>query len=179
MSSWSYGNIRFRGLEMDILNMLKNEIGWCGTDKVSHVPVHHNPIVKKNKFGEPTVECPEDVKKINWNYPGFYFKSGNRSILGDGLVIFPAYRHEYSYENEEDERVVWVFDGFHEAYGVEISKFQEIAKKYRLDIRINVWDQGFESYTNVVILADGEVEKYEMPEYKDWAWESEMPQMGG
>lgn len=179
MSSWSYGVIRFRGEEMGIFNMLKNEIKWCGTDKLTHRIVHHSVVVKKNTYGEPTIEAPEDAKSKEWMFPGFYFKNGNRTILGDGCVIFPAYRYEYCWENEEDERVVWAFDSFHEAYGVEPDLFATIAEKYNLDIRVNAWDKGFGYYSNLIVKADGTIEKMDVIEHKDWAWESEMPQMGG
>lgn len=179
MSSWSYGVVRFRGKEMDILNMLKNEIKWCGTDKVTHMSVRYNVVVKKNTYGEPTIEAPEDAKSKEWIFSGFYFVNGTRTILGDGSVIFPAYRYEYCWENEEDERVVWAFDSFHEAYGVEPDLFATISKKYNLDIRVNAWDKGFGCYSNLIVKSDGTIEKMDVIEHKDWAWESEMPQMGG
>lgn len=102
---------------------------------------------------------------------GFWIKDSRRHFVGDGGGI-------YSYIDDEDENAVAVFDSFKAAWVIDKEPFASMAKKYRIDIRVEGFDRGTELHQIIEADRDGSVTENRI-EYSDWRWECPCPEVGG
>jgi hypothetical protein len=60
-----------------------------------------------------------------------------------------------------------------------MDKIVEIAKKYKIDIRVNGYEKGMEFEQLFEVSRNGEVKCESFIQYADYTWECPMPLLGG
>ena len=158
MPNWCEGNIRFRGKRENIINLLLNELEFCGNEKAK---VIYND--------EDSEIYTEDIKN---SLDDWYINGTNRCFVNG----FHTYLDE---ETEKDINVC--IDGFRAAWSIKDQGFRELAQKYDVDIRCVGFENGCLFYQIITFYRDG-YKKEEYKEFKDcneWGWNALFPNLGG
>lgn len=110
-------------------------------------------------------------------------------IYGDSFFTFHRSPHVVGTRRAfiTDEDLVWVYGetdtvvavSVQQAWGFIAENWAEIAKKYNLDIRLQGFESGMQFAQDLIVKADGTVEKDKEIHYDDWDWECPFPKMGG
>lgn len=183
MPNWVKGNIRFRGKTEDILEFLKNEFVFIGVRPNSENLADRIAVFKPDVFIDEDhdicIKWPEESTYEKLTQCCVHIKGTERNFLDRGFRhlkewLVPDFD---TYDDRENERII-LFDRFKAAWNVDPEPYVNFSKKYNIDIRIDGWEGGMEFYVNLVI-ENGEIKRHTRINYDDWAWDSEMPQLGG
>jgi hypothetical protein len=82
-----------------------------------------------------------------------------------------------TYKNEKGE--FYIVESFKSAWSIDMDKIVEIAKKYKIDIRVNGYEKGMEFEQLFEVSRNGEVKCESFIQYADYTWECPMPLLGG
>lgn len=78
---------------------------------------------------------------------------------------------------EEDFETIEI-DDFKQAWRVIPKNYQEFSKKYNVDIKIFIFEQGLQ-FTQEVEIVEGEITKNETRKYDDYQWDVPFSKLGG
>lgn len=78
---------------------------------------------------------------------------------------------------EEDFEIIEI-DDFKQAWCVFPENYQEFSKKYNVDIKIFVFEQGLQ-FTQEIEIVEGEITKNETRKYDDYQWDVPFSKLGG
>lgn len=150
MPNWCEGWVKFRGSLDDLKCFIENE--FKGAEP-------------KNNNGELS-PCLE-----------------NRSTLLNSLVRTYIDHNDTPEANEEvfcDSNGVGIFViKLCHAWNVDRQGYEELAKKYNLDIKGKCYERGMEFVEEFEVNNKGEVVLYEVHEFDNYCWECECPTLGG
>ena len=167
MPNWCTGNIRLRGTGSAIKEFLKNEIVVTGYGKgLTGEVSEKKPDIEDDDYAF-ILSLPEETK--GWIFVSFYIRGTRRNFI-DGKTI------EIYMDNGEKGTVC--IDDIKAAWGFTPEPYIEKSKKYGLDIKIIGFEQGME-VKQIIEIVSGELICFEEISFEEWAWECEMPNMGG
>ena len=138
------------------------------------------PDVSISYYDDICISWPDSASYEKFDLCCFYIEGTERNFLDREYkynikeMLIPDFD---TYDDREDERII-LFDCFKAAWNIDPEPYEEFSKKYNIDIRIDGWERGMEFYVNLII-EHGEVTKRTEIKYDDWAWDSQMPQLGG
>lgn len=185
MPNWAEGNIRLRGKKENILNFLKNELvgviekintEWdqidMGDDVYGRlVNYETRPVILEDNRGGTSLIIKRDPDTGD----AFYFKNSTRQFIftedKEIEVLFSEGK------NRNKDTIVFI-DDFNGGWDVDDEYFKDIAKKYKIDIRIFVWEAGMCWSALQTFYRNGQHEMASRT-YSDWLWDSPMPHYGG
>lgn len=157
MPNWIEGTLKLRGEPEQIKQFFREGV------KASQLFDEDDPesMVKEEKL-----KCGDS-----------YFEFSNEPWVIGTRRAFITEKYSAWVSGEADYVVVPV--SIKQAWGFITENWQEIAKKYKLDIRLQGFECGMRFAQDIIIKSDGTVEKDEEIKYDDWDWECPMPNLGG
>ena len=148
MPNWAEGTIKLRGKSENIAAALKEMLS--------------NDTV--------TLEDKWDGALLIFNTTATYFYiNGTRRAFINQKQIDVWF---------EEEFCIVELDNFIQAWSAIPENYQEISKKYDVDIKIFTFEQGFQ-FTQEIEIVDGEITKNETRKYDDYQWDVPFSKLGG
>lgn len=172
MPNWVEGTFRARGKKDNIKKFIME-----GLSPVSY-------FEKEEKISKE-ITCEENNSffvrfKITEKETGKYKKyvkslsiEGTRKHFIDDL--FCGEINVYENKNKESQFCC----PFKSAWAIDTEKIKEIAKKYKIDIRVNGYECGTEFEYVFEVSRKGIIEEDSFIKYDDYAWQCPMPLLGG
>lgn len=177
MPNWAEGTIRIKGKFQNVINFLSNELQAVvkkdhGTVPVKVTKKYISDSKDERAITEYIFSVPDKLNEIYEQH--LYFKDSSRQFLFTDSVSMDTYF-------DDDKEHVFVFDDFNGAWHVEGDHFNELAKKYDVDIRIWVWECGLQWWSKDTYYRDGEEdhEDFGTEDPDVWLWEAANPFKGG
>ena len=172
MPNWAEGNIRFRGKRENLITFMKNEICSVVTDANDYCKIE--PV----KYEEdPSGWTCRLIKKPESEY-SLYFKDSRRQFIDGDNIAYDVLELSFSEGPSVNKDQTIIVDHFKGAWGVDEEIFKQYAMKYKIDIRICVWECGLQWSQIVTFYKTGSVDS-DYRSYSDWLWDSPMPFTGG
>ena len=161
MPNWIEGTLKLRGKPENVMRFFRegvdaSSLGFLGNDKDDP-----ESMVKEEKL--------EDGE--------YYYKFSHEPWVKGTRRAFIT--EEWTVWISEDKDYVVVPVAIKQAWAFVTENWQEIAKQYRLDIRLQGFECGMQFAQDLIIKSDGTVEKDEEIHYDNWDWDCPMPNMGG
>lgn len=150
MSNWCEGWVKFRGTKEDLINFITNEF---------------NGSEPEIRFSDLEPNIPERLVFLN---------SLERSCMYSGDIEEANGSIMFS----ESGTGVFVAKIRH-AWSVSGQGYEELAKKYNIDIKGKCYEKGMEFIEDFEINNKGEVVLYKEYCLGDYYWECECPTLGG
>lgn len=148
MPNWAEGTLKLRGRSENIASALKEML--------------LNDTV--------TIEDKWDGALLIFNTTATYFYiNGTRRAFINQKQIDVWF---------EEEFCIVELDNFIQAWSAIPENYQEISKKYDVDIKIFTFEQGFQ-FTQEIEIVDGEITKNETRKYDDYQWDVPFSKLGG
>lgn len=171
MPNWSEGNIRIRGNWKNIMEFLKNELVYVGSDIKTGDTIEFEPVVELTSYGEVIVSKPKAMedRKDSLGWTCLYVKDTRRNFIEEIGGV---------YLDQHKETTILFLDECRAAWGFQSEPYLEKARKHDVDIKIIAYECGME-FKQVIEIVDGEIVQDEDITYEDWDWEAEWPNMGG
>lgn len=164
MPNWAEGTLKIRGTRSDIKSFLSGALE----------PGHSLGALLGEFFnGKKAKPGNVEVKEDEWEYSmkcdeGIYIKGCNRASVGTEV--------EWWFQDKHQE--VLVFDNFRAAWGVDAKPLAELSRKYNVDIKVYVFEQGME-FNQEIEIHKGEIIKNNQITFDDYQWECIYPNLGG
>ena len=168
MPNWCEGTLKIRSSNREnILNFIKECFMDCcyssdGNDVISK-PAIETGLLKIDLDYDDGIEVSLKPEKYHW----IHLKDCGRSFI----KVDP-----------EDEYYEWIdyiaVFPFKTAWSITEEDWQEVSKKYNIDIRLYGIECGCQFVKEVEII-NGKVTLYRIIQYTDWYWECPFPKMGG
>ena len=150
MANWCEGWVKFRGSLENLKWFIENEFEKS------------EPIIT----GEELSPCM--AERLT------FLKSLVRTYVDDNDVS----RANYEIFSDDDGIGIFVIKLCH-AWNVQRQGYNELAKKYNLDIRGKCYELGCEFVEEFEVNNRGEDVFYKVHEFNDYTWECECPTLGG
>lgn len=155
MPNWMSGTLRIRGNPSDIENFF-----LCGLGQ---------PAGKYENT--PMSELMECFKAKDDYYIDFktelYIKGTKRAFIDDGCAEFIP-----------NEEITVACVNVKQAWDLKPNEWQEIAKKYNVDLRLWACDSSGHEARELEII-QGCITQFRKVKYKNWEWECPTPKLGG
>ena len=150
MPNWAEGTLKLRGKRENIKSALKEM--FIGSDVTISEEMDDQALILT-------------LTSIN-SY--FYINNTKRAFIDKNKieVLF-----------EEDFEIIEI-DDFNQAWSAIPENYQEISKKYDIDIKIFTFEKGFQ-FTQEIEIVDGEITKNETRKYDDYQWDVPFNSLGG
>lgn len=150
MPNWAEGTLKLRGKRENIKSALKEM--FIGSDVTISEEMDDQALILT-------------LTSIN-SY--FYINNTKRAFIDKNKieVLF-----------EEDFEIIEI-DDFNQAWSAIPENYQEISKKYDVDIKIFTFEKGFQ-FTQEIEIVDGEITKNETRKYDDYQWDVPFNSLGG
>ena len=183
--NWAEGNIRLRGKRENIINFLQHELvgvietlntEWdkpdMGTDVCGRLVNYETRSIEieENRGGNSLI-----LKLTPETGEAFYFKDSTRQFIFTEDKEVEVFFSEGL--NRNKDTIVFLED-FNGACDVDDKYFRDAAKKYKIDIRIFVWESGACWSLSQTFYRNGDCDTKKHT-YSDWMWDSPMPHYGG
>lgn len=155
MPNWIEGTLKLRGKTNDMRRFFKTAIQPCAC--FGKEPYKQEDFIEFD-FNEEwnVVHIKEDA----------YIEGTQRAFINNDCYA----------EFEDDEDTVCV--PIRQAWAFVPKNWQDISKKFNLDIRLYGFERGMEFCQEVEVI-DGEITIDREIKYDDWEWECPMPILGG
>lgn len=150
MPNWAEGTLKLRGRRENIKSALKEM--FIGSDITISEEMDDQALILT-------------LTSIN-SY--FYIKNTKRAFIDKNKIEVLL---------EEDFEIIEI-DGFKQAWRVIPKNYQEFSKKYNVDIKIFVFEQGLQ-FTQEIEIVDGQITKNETRKYDDYQWDVPFSKFGG
>lgn len=162
MPNWVEGIFRARGTKERMLNFIQNQL-MTAYDKPPEI------IGDKYEDGDIyfTFSSEEDDFKKNIYING----------IVRGYLVYESVPYLQKINNNSNEYIM--VEKFKRAWDLNLGEIEELAKKYRIDIKINVYEQGLQFSKLYEVDRTGYVVHREEKKYNDYNWECPMPLLGG
>lgn len=150
MSNWAEGTLKLRGRRENIKSALKEM--FIGSDITISEEMDDQALILT-------------LTSIN-SY--FYINNTKRAFIDKNKIEVLL---------EEDFEIIEI-DDFKQAWRVIPKNYQEFSKKYNVDIKIFVFEQGLQ-FTQEIEIVDGQITKNETRKYDDYQWDVPFSKLGG
>lgn len=150
MPNWAEGTLKLRGKRENIKSALKEM--FIGSDVIISEEMDDQALILT-------------LTSIN-SY--FYINNTKRAFIDKNKIEVLL---------EEDFEIIEI-DDFKQAWSAIPENYQEISKKYDVDIKIFTFEQGFQ-FTQEIEIIDGEITKNETIKYDDYQWDVPFSRLGG
>lgn len=150
MPNWAEGTIKLRGRRENIKSALKEM--FIGSDATISEEMDDQALILT-------------FTSIN-SY--FYINKTKRAFIDKNKIEVLL---------EEDFEIIEI-DDFKQAWRVIPKNYQEFSKKYNVDIKIFVFEQGLQ-FTQEIEIVDGQITKNETRKYDDYQWDVPFSKLGG
>ena len=111
----------------------------------------------------------------------YWIKGTRRTFASEASLEDAKDQIEWDEPHDEDVLTI-VLENVETAWGItrkdNLQQLEALSKKFCVDLRTTVWEQGMEFKEEVEIL-QGRCTILSTVEYNDWIWESERPTTGG
>lgn len=155
MPNWIEGTLKLRGNSEDLKRFFDNAIQPCASC---------NPKMQKRedfiKCDYEGGDCVVSLKRDAW------VSGTRRAFVAEGCDVY----WNKSYDT--------VCIPIRQAWAFVPENWEEISKKYNIDVRLYGFECGMEFCQEVEIVA-GKLTMDNEIKYDDWDWECPMPRMGG
>jgi hypothetical protein len=175
MPNWAEGTIKVRGTKNQIIDYLKNVFegsDFWGNDMKFEFESYGNNIIFR---GIDELVDPKAARLIfsrKHRFHALYFKNANRALIEtENNILRLSFR-------EDDEAVEIIEMPFKQAWSVNADEFAKLSKKYCVDLKIFVFENGRE-FTQEIEIVDGQITKNETRKYDDYQWDVPFSKMGG
>ncbi len=149
MANWCEGTLKIRGQWEDVLRFFREGVDSDSAYDGVRIYDHDSDYVDLHIAGEPWV------------------KGSRRAFIGPD---------EDLYIDKDGEQIV--FCPMRQAWSIKIADWEQISKRYNIDIRIHAFERGMEFEQEVeVIRGMTTIDEYRC--YDNWDWECPMPGLGG
>lgn len=172
MPNWCKGNIRLRGKRKNIIDFLRHEISFVGTDLKTFDTVETCPNFREDDY-EMIVSRPDKTEGLA--FLSFYIHGTRRNFIDSKTIEY------FFYCDEQDQTDVLCIDDFSAAWGIDPEPYIEKAVKYGIDIKIIGYEKGM-MFRQEIEIVNGTLVKDETREWKEtnkWYWEAENTNYGG
>jgi hypothetical protein len=150
MPNWAEGTLKLRGRRKNIKSALKEM--FIGSDVSISEEMDDQALILT-------------LTSIN-SY--FYINNTKRAFIDKNKIEVLL---------EEDFEIIEI-DDFKQAWRVIPKNYQEFSKKYNVDIKIFVFEQGLQ-FTQEIEIVDGQITKNETRKYDDYQWDVPFSKLGG
>ena len=150
MPNWAEGTLELRGRRENIKSALKEM--FIGSDITISEEMDDQALILT-------------LTSIN-SY--FYINNTKRAFIDKNKIEVLL---------EEDFEIIEI-DDFKQAWRVIHKNYQEFSKKYNVDIKIFVFEQGLQ-FTQEIEIVDGQITKNETRKYDDYQWDVPFSKLGG
>lgn len=150
MPNWAEGTLELRGRRENIKSALKEM--FIGSDITISEEMDDQALILT-------------LTSIN-SY--FYINNTKRAFIDKNKIEVLL---------EEDFEIIEI-DDFKQAWRVIPKNYQEFSKKYNVDIKIFVFEQGLQ-FTQEIEIVDGQITKNETRKYDDYQWDVPFSKLGG
>lgn len=150
MPNWAEGTLKLRGRSENIKSALKEM--FIGSDVTISEEMDDQALIL-------TLTSIDSYFYINNTKRAFIDKNKIEVLL------------------EEDFEIIEI-DDFKQAWRVIPKNYQEFSKKYNVDIKIFVFEQGLQ-FTQEIEIVDGQITKNETRKYDDYQWDVPFSKLGG
>ena len=150
MANWAEGTLKLRGRRENIKSALKEM--FIGSDITISEEMDDQALIL-------TLSSIDSYFYINNTKRAFIDKNKIEVLL------------------EEDFEIIEI-DDFKQAWRVIPKNYQEFSKKYNVDIKIFVFEQGLQ-FTQEIEIVDGQITKNETRKYDDYQWDVPFSKLGG
>lgn len=150
MPNWAEGTLKLRGRRENIKSALKEM--FIGSDITISEEMDDQALILT-------------LTSIN-SY--FYINNTKRAFIDKNKIEVLL---------EEDFEIIEI-DDFKQAWRVIPKNYQEFSKKYNVDIKIFVFEQGLQ-FTQEIEIVDGQITKNETRKYDDYQWDVPFSKLGG
>lgn len=169
MPSWYEGNIRVRGTNEQIARFFTNELYTEVPKTICNGVITEfemTPIVTGISFGDMTIRKSRKAS-------AFLFKGTERCMIVKKVISL-------NLNTPEDDGIIKTIcvDGFRVVGQIVTEPFMQKARRYGVDIRIVVYNQGTKHMQSVGMLKEG-LTWWDEFDYNDWYWECPCPNLGG
>jgi hypothetical protein len=166
MPNWAEGTLKIRGTRENIRNFVLNGLKPLATVAQVFASVKGEPIPETKGF-----EVKSDDEDNLWieSEDGFGIEGATRNFIDSNYIDI--------YWNSGDEDIV-TFD-YKAAWGPDTEALLKLAKKYEIDIRIYVFENGMEYNAEFEVSRTGDVILNREIKFDDYKWQCPMPNMGG
>lgn len=158
MANYVEGIFRARGKKENILNFVKNQLMTANG---------RQPQIIENKFKDDDVYFSFFEDDM---FENIYIKG-----IKTGYLIFQDTPCLYSQDNNE----FLLVEQFKKAWDLNLEELEKLAKKYVIDIKVNVYEKGLQFSKLYEINRVGDVVLLEEKNYVDYEWDCPMPFLGG
>ena len=150
MPNWCEGWVKFRGSKENLINFITNEFNGAEPEMC---------------FSDLEPNIPERLVFLN---------SLERSCMYSGDV------EDANYPIMFDDKGIGIFTAkIRHAWIVRGQGYEELAKKYNIDIKGKCYEKGMEFIEDFEVNNKGEVVFYKSYNLDDYYWECECPTLGG
>lgn len=169
MPNWYEGNIRVRGTNEQVARFFTSELYTEVPKTICDAVITefgNLPIITEMKFGDMMIRKSRRASE-------FLFKDTERCMITKKVIAL-------NLNTPEDDGIIKTHcvDGFRVAGQIDVETFAKKVRKYGVDIRIDVYNQGYEHRQRVTMLKEGHTRREEF-DYGDWYWECPCPNLGG
>lgn len=156
MPNWIEGTMKLRGKREDIKRFIDEGIDTC---------MYWLNQKRPDKDSVVTDECGDD-------YLSYVFK--DEMYVKDTSRAFIQPHQEIYFDYPEGIVVLRVV----QAWSFKTEQWEDISKKYNLDLRLFGVEKGMQFCQEIIIIR-GEATVDRAIEYDDWMWECPFPNLGG
>lgn len=153
MPNWCAGDLKVRGTTKNLKRFLTEGVEFV----TAYGDKKGNPVIDSEYEYKISIE---DYSHLVGTYRGFISKT---------TVYF---------ENEDDREIEIIVVPAEFAWDIDVEGLVKLSKEYDVDFRIYAFEQGGQFNRDVEIL-EGEVNRDETIEFKDYFWECICPHRGG
>ena len=150
MPNWAEGTIKLRGKRENIKSALKEM--FIGSDVTISEEIDDQALILT-------------LTSIN-SY--FYINNTKRAFIDKNKIEVLL---------EEDFEIIEI-DDFNQAWSAIPENYQEISKKYDVDIKIFTFEQGFQ-FTQEIEIIKGKITKDKAIKYENYQWDVPFNSLGG
>lgn len=152
MPNWCEGWVKFRGSKESLIKFIKSEFNGS----------------------EPVFEERYDELMPNIPFENIFLNSLVRSYVS---AEDAKSSDDYIYFGEDGLGVFSI--KINHAWNICRQGYNELAKKYKLDIKGKCYEKGMEFIEEFEYNSNGDEILYDVHEFKDYTWECECPTLGG
>ena len=175
MANWAEGTIKVRGTKNQIVDYLKNVFegsDFWGNDLKFEIMSDDNSMMLRglNELTNPKTAGPIIPK--NPQFCAFYFKGANHAFTEseNNILVFDFFG--------DAEAIEIIEMPFKQAWAVEADEFVKLSKKYCVDLKIFVFENGME-FTQEIEIIKGKITKNETRKYDNYQWDVSFSKLGG
>lgn len=150
MPNWAEGTLKLRGRRENIKSFLKEIF-------------RSDDVTISEEMDDQTL-----ILTLTSIYSYFYINNTKRAFIDKNKIEVLL---------EEDFETIEI-DDFKQAWRVIPKNYQEFSKKYNVDIKIFVFEQGLQ-FTQEIEIVEGEITKNETRKYDDYQWDVPFSRLGG